>query len=73
MLSVVVLNVIYAECLKCALYAQCHYAECCYAECRGALQSAIFLRVMVSERQCTRLGCKYLRGKDALAFLFPEL
>ena len=45
------LNVIYAECLKDAIYAQCHfaecryaecrYAECRYAECRGALQSAI--------------------------------
>jgi hypothetical protein len=30
------LNVIHGECLKYALYAQCHYAECHYAECRGA-------------------------------------
>ncbi len=43
-LSVVMLNVAFAECLKYALYAQCHYAECCYAECcyteyRGAFQT----------------------------------
>ncbi len=30
------LNVIYAECLKYVLNAQCHYAECRYAECRYA-------------------------------------
>jgi hypothetical protein len=30
------LNVIYAECRKEVLYAECHYAECCYADCRGA-------------------------------------
>jgi len=38
------LNVIYAECHKKALYAECRYAECCYAECcyaecRGAGKS----------------------------------
>jgi hypothetical protein len=41
------LCVIYAECPKLALYAECryvefryaecHYAECHYAECRGAI------------------------------------
>ncbi len=30
------LSVVYAECLKYALYAHCHYAEC-----RGALDTAI--------------------------------
>jgi hypothetical protein len=30
------LHVIYAECLKYALYAECHYAECRYAECHYA-------------------------------------
>ncbi len=30
------LNVIYAECLKYALYAECRYAKCRYAECRYA-------------------------------------
>ncbi len=44
MLSVILLNAIYAECLKYALYAQFHYAkfchaECRYAECRGAFQT----------------------------------
>jgi hypothetical protein len=29
-------NVIYAECHKQALYAECRYAECRYAECRYA-------------------------------------
>ncbi len=28
------LNVIYAECHKYALYVKCRYAECQYAECR---------------------------------------
>jgi hypothetical protein len=41
MASVVMLNVIYAECHKKTLYAEfrcdeCHYAECRYAECRSA-------------------------------------
>jgi hypothetical protein len=40
MLNVVMLNVIYAECLKYALYAECQYAECLkyalYAECQYA-------------------------------------
>jgi hypothetical protein len=31
------LNVVYVECLKYALYAECRYAECRYFECRGAL------------------------------------
>ncbi len=35
MLSVVMLNVIYAV-SQYALYAQCHYANCCYAECHYA-------------------------------------
>ncbi len=40
------LNVVYADCCKYALYAECHYAafhnavrhytECRYAECNGA-------------------------------------
>ncbi len=30
------LNVINAECLKYALYAECQYAECQYAECHYA-------------------------------------
>jgi hypothetical protein len=37
MLNVVMLNVIYAECHKKALYAECGYAECRYAECRYAV------------------------------------
>jgi hypothetical protein len=36
MLSVVMLNVVYAECLQCALYAEYHYAECHYTQCRYA-------------------------------------
>jgi hypothetical protein len=41
------LKVVYAECLKYALYAQCHYADCRYAEfryaeCRGAVFFAMF-------------------------------
>jgi hypothetical protein len=36
MLSVIVLDVINAKCLKYALYVKYHYAECRYAECRGA-------------------------------------
>jgi hypothetical protein len=40
------LNVIYAECHKYALfsecrYAECHYAECRYAECHGADSSSL--------------------------------
>ncbi len=36
------LTVVYSECRKVALYAECHYAEyaraeCRYAECRGAI------------------------------------
>ncbi len=30
-------SVVYAECHKFALYAECHYAECRYAECPAAL------------------------------------
>jgi hypothetical protein len=37
MLNVIILNVIYAECLKYFLYAEClkyaFYTECRYAEC----------------------------------------
>jgi hypothetical protein len=29
-------NVVYAECRKETLFAECHYAECHYADCRGA-------------------------------------
>jgi hypothetical protein len=35
------LAVVYAECRKLALYAECHYAERRYAECRGAIGSVI--------------------------------
>jgi hypothetical protein len=31
------LNVIYVESRKQALFAECHYAECRYAECHGAV------------------------------------
>jgi hypothetical protein len=30
------LTVVYAECRKLALHAECHFAECHYAGCRGA-------------------------------------
>jgi hypothetical protein len=30
------LTIVYAECHKLALYAECHYAECRYAECHYA-------------------------------------
>ncbi len=33
---VVMLNLVYAKCIKQANYAECCYAECHYAECRGA-------------------------------------
>ncbi len=33
-------SVMYAECHKLALYAQCHYAECLSAECRGARKTS---------------------------------
>jgi hypothetical protein len=36
------LNVIYAECHKKALYAECRYTECRYAECRGATLSLLY-------------------------------
>jgi hypothetical protein len=36
MLSIFLLNVIYAECHKYVLLAECCYAEFRYAECRGA-------------------------------------
>jgi hypothetical protein len=43
MAAVMLSFVIYAECLKYALYAQCQYAQChyfgCrYADCRGAVK-----------------------------------
>jgi hypothetical protein len=37
------LDVVYAEFLKNALYAECHYAECRYAECRGAVSNILNL------------------------------
>ncbi len=55
MLSVIMLNVFFAEChiwvycVEChytgghfaeGLYAELHYAECLYAECRGAVPEA---------------------------------
>jgi hypothetical protein len=36
-MAFVMLSVIYANCRKIGLYAECHYAECRYAECRGAI------------------------------------
>jgi hypothetical protein len=36
MLSVLVLNVIYADSNKYAHYAECHYADCHYADCHCA-------------------------------------
>ncbi len=30
-------TVVYAECRKLALYAECHYVARRYAECRGAI------------------------------------
>jgi hypothetical protein len=30
------LSVMYSECHKLTLYAECRFAECRYAECRGA-------------------------------------
>jgi hypothetical protein len=47
-MALVMLNVIYAEHLKFAFYAQCHYAECRYAQCRGAKFTALSL-VKISE------------------------
>jgi hypothetical protein len=38
MQSIVMYNVIYAECHMQAAYAECPYVECRNAECRGALQ-----------------------------------
>jgi hypothetical protein len=32
------LSVVYSECHKLALYAECLYAECCSAECSSAFQ-----------------------------------
>jgi hypothetical protein len=32
------MSVIYADCRKKALNAECRYAECHYAQCRGASQ-----------------------------------
>jgi len=32
----IMLNIMYAECHKLALYAECRYAECHYAKCRYA-------------------------------------
>jgi len=34
--SIAMLSVIYAECRKYALYAECHFAACRYAECHYA-------------------------------------
>jgi hypothetical protein len=34
--------VIYADCRKLALYAECHYAECRYAECCVAIFYVVF-------------------------------
>ncbi len=37
--------VVYDECHKLALYAECHYGECRYAECLGACLSAVSNKV----------------------------
>jgi hypothetical protein len=34
-------TVVYDECRKLVLYAECHYVERRYAECRGAIESVI--------------------------------
>jgi hypothetical protein len=44
------LSVVYAECRKQILNAECRYAECCYvechyAECRGALHGSIHFKL----------------------------
>ncbi len=41
----------YAECLKYALYAECHYAECHYAECHYAecLKYALYAECRYAE------------------------
>jgi hypothetical protein len=55
---VVMMNVVYAQCLKYALYAECHFAECryaeghfaeCrYAECHGASKCAVIITAYFS-------------------------
>ncbi len=42
------LDVIYARCLKYALYAKCYYAECRYAECRGAVYVDIWKLIEIA-------------------------
>jgi hypothetical protein len=49
MLSVVMLNVTYAECHIQALYAECHYVECHYAGFRGALRVESHRRLHLGE------------------------
>ncbi len=39
------LNVVYPECLKYALYAQWHYADCRYAECHDAFNFLLFSQI----------------------------
>ncbi len=43
LLSVIMLNVSYAECHN----QLCRYAECQYAECRDATQMSIIIRVLL--------------------------
>jgi hypothetical protein len=54
-----VLNVIYVECCKYALCAECHYAECHYAECHYA--------------ECHYAECRYAECRGALLFIFSTL
>jgi hypothetical protein len=41
------LTIVYAECHKLAIYAECHYADCRYSKCRG---TQIFVFNFISYR-----------------------
>ncbi len=49
------LSVVYAECNKLALYAECHYAECCFAMCHYAECHAAILPTNL----CNAQRCQY--------------
>jgi hypothetical protein len=53
------LNVVNAECIKYAVYAECRYAQCCYAECRGALECSwgAFMRAGMRETDKASRSC----------------
>jgi hypothetical protein len=44
MVSVIIVNIIYAECKLQALYAECHYAKCQYAEFYGAFKFGFIIK-----------------------------